>query len=57
MTCQADMGREALPDPLPTELKHKVVWRGSYWLPAEAASVYSKAQCVTMPTPTRLPGP
>jgi len=46
MTYQVDMGKEVLLDPLPEELKHKVVWRDSYWLPDEAASIYSKAQCV-----------
>jgi len=46
MTYQVAMAKEALVDPLPAEVKKNVVWRDSYWLPDEAASVYSKAQAV-----------
>ena len=46
MTYQVEMGKEVLVDPLPAEIKKNVVWRDTYWLPDEAASVYSKAQCV-----------
>ncbi|MDO8545592.1 MAG: polysaccharide pyruvyl transferase family protein [Opitutaceae bacterium] len=46
MTYQVEMGKEVLVDPLPAEIKKNVVWRDSYWLPDEAASIYSKAQCV-----------
>ncbi|MES2697164.1 MAG: polysaccharide pyruvyl transferase family protein, partial [Verrucomicrobiota bacterium] len=46
MTYQVEMGKEVLVDPLPADIKKNVVWRDSYWLPDEAASIYSKAQCV-----------
>ena len=46
MTYQIEMAKEVLVDPLPPEIKRNVVWRDSYWLPDEAASIYSKAQCV-----------
>lgn len=46
MTYQVPMGKEVLVDPLPAEVKKNVIWRDSYWLPDEAASVYSKALAV-----------
>jgi hypothetical protein len=46
MTYQVEMGKEVLVDPLPAEIRKNVVWRDTYWLPDEAASIYSKAQCV-----------
>ena len=46
MTYQVEMGKEVLVEPLPAETKKNVVWRDTYWLPDEAASIYSKAQCV-----------
>jgi polysaccharide pyruvyl transferase WcaK-like protein len=46
MTYQVEMGKEVLVDPLPAEIKRNVVWRDTYWLPDEAASIYAKAQCV-----------
>ncbi|MFN7937232.1 MAG: polysaccharide pyruvyl transferase family protein [Bryobacteraceae bacterium] len=46
MTYQVEMSKEVLVDPLPSEIKKNVVWRESYWLPDEAASVYAKAQAV-----------
>jgi hypothetical protein len=46
MTYQVEMGKAVLVDPLPPEIKKNVVWRDTYWLPDEAASIYSKAQCV-----------
>jgi hypothetical protein len=46
MTYQVEMGKEVLVDPLPAEIKKNVVWRDTYWLPDEAASIYAKAQCV-----------
>ncbi|MES2694666.1 MAG: polysaccharide pyruvyl transferase family protein, partial [Verrucomicrobiota bacterium] len=46
MTYQVEMGKEVLVDPLPAEIKKNVIWRDTYWLPDEAASIYSKAQCV-----------
>jgi polysaccharide pyruvyl transferase WcaK-like protein len=46
MTYQVEMGREVLVNPLPAEVKRNVVWRDTYWLPDEAASIYAQAQCV-----------
>lgn len=46
MTYQVQMSKEVLVDPLPDDVKAKVVWRDSYWLPDEAASVYSRAEAV-----------
>ncbi len=45
MTYQVDIMDELLIDPLPEDVKEKVVKRG-YWLPDEAASVYKKAFAV-----------
>ncbi|WP_097131881.1 polysaccharide pyruvyl transferase family protein [Spirosoma fluviale] len=45
MTYQADLLDELLIDPLPADVKTKVVKHG-YWLPDEAASVYSQAHTV-----------
>ena len=46
MTYEVEMGKEVLVDPLPAEIKKNVVWRDTYWLPDEAASIYAKAQAV-----------
>ena len=46
MTYQVKMAKEVLVDPLPADVKKNVVWRDTYWLPDEAASIYSKAQAV-----------
>lgn len=46
MTYQIELGKQFIVDPLPADVRKNVVWRDSYWLPDEAASVYSKAQCV-----------
>lgn len=46
MTYEVELGKQVLVDPLPAEIKKNVVWRDTYWLPDEAASVYSKAQAV-----------
>jgi hypothetical protein len=46
MTYEVELGKEVLVDPLPAEIRKHVVWRDTYWLPDEAASVYSKAQAV-----------
>jgi hypothetical protein len=46
MTYQVEMAKEVLVDPLPPEIKRNVIWRDSFWLPDEAASVYSKALAV-----------
>ena len=46
MTYQIELAKEELVDPLPDDVKKKVVWRDTFWLPDEAASIYSKAQAV-----------
>lgn len=46
MTYQVQMAREVLVDPLPEDVRGSLVWRDTYWLPDEAASIYSKAQAV-----------
>jgi polysaccharide pyruvyl transferase WcaK-like protein len=46
MTYQVEMAKQVLVDPLPDDVKRKVVWRDAYWLPDEAASIYAKAQAV-----------
>ncbi len=46
MTYQMELAKEYLVDPLPADVKRNVVWRATYWLPDEAASVYAKAQAV-----------
>lgn len=46
MTYQVELSKQVLIDPLPADVKKNVVWRDTYWLPDEAASVYSKAQAV-----------
>jgi hypothetical protein len=46
MTYQVELGKEVLVDPLPAEVKKNVVWRDSFWMPDEAASIYAKAQAV-----------
>jgi hypothetical protein len=46
MTYQIELGKKYLVDPFPADLKSKVVWRDTYWLPDEAAAVYAKASAV-----------
>ncbi len=46
MTYQVEMGRDVLVQPLPEDVRSSVVWRDTYWLPDEAASIYAKASCV-----------
>ena len=46
MTYQVELAKKQLVDPLPEEIKKNVVWRDTFWLPDEAASVYSKARAV-----------
>ncbi len=46
MTYQVEMAKEVLVDPLPDDVKPNVVWRDTYWLPDEAASIYAKAEAV-----------
>lgn len=46
MTYQVELGKRLLVDPLPEEIRKNVVWRDTYWLPDEAASIYARAQAV-----------
>ncbi|MCC6858654.1 MAG: polysaccharide pyruvyl transferase family protein [Bryobacterales bacterium] len=46
MTYQVEMARDVLVNPLPADVKRNVVWRDTFWLPDEAASVYSQALAV-----------
>ena len=46
MTYQIEVARQFLIDPLPAEVKKNVVWRDTFWMPDEAASVYARAQAV-----------
>jgi hypothetical protein len=46
MTYQVEMGKTVLVEPLPAEIKKSVIWRDTYWLPDEAASIYAQAQAV-----------
>lgn len=46
MTYQVALAKQVLVDPLPPEVKKNVVWRDTFWLPDEAASVYARAQAV-----------
>lgn len=45
MTYQVDIMDELLIDPLPADVKARVI-KHDYWLPDEAASLYSQAHCV-----------
>lgn len=38
--CQVAIGKEMLYDPLPADVRAKVVWRDRYWLTDEAVSTY-----------------
>lgn len=46
MTYQIELAKQVLVDPLPADVKKNVVWRDTFWLPDEAASIYSKALAV-----------
>lgn len=46
MTYQVKLAKQVVVDPLPADVKERVVWRDSYWLPDEAASIYAKALAV-----------
>ena len=46
MTYQAQLAKTAVIDRLPDDVKEKVVWRDTYWLPDEAAAIYARAQAV-----------
>lgn len=40
---QMAVGKEMLYDPLPDEVKRRVVWRPNYWLTGEAISIYVRS--------------
>ncbi|MEX2579542.1 MAG: polysaccharide pyruvyl transferase family protein [Verrucomicrobiales bacterium] len=46
MTYGVPLSKEQLVDPLPEDVRSHVVWRDSFWLCDEAASVYAKALAV-----------
>jgi hypothetical protein len=46
MTYEVELGKQVLVDPLPEDVKKNVVWRDTYWLPDEAASIYARAAAV-----------
>lgn len=46
MSYQIALARDKLVAPLPEKIRNHVVWRDSYWLPAEAASAYARAAAV-----------
>ncbi|MBY0375320.1 MAG: polysaccharide pyruvyl transferase family protein [Bryobacteraceae bacterium] len=46
MTYQVEMAKTELVDPLPPDVRRNIVWRDTYWLPDEAASIYAKALAV-----------
>jgi hypothetical protein len=46
MTYQVELAKQALVDPLPADVRANVVWRDSFWLPDEAASIYARATAV-----------
>ena len=46
MTCEIAVAREHLLDPLPVDVKPHVIWRDTFWLADEAASVYARATAI-----------
>ncbi|HEY9137569.1 MAG TPA: polysaccharide pyruvyl transferase family protein [Terriglobus sp.] len=46
MTYQIAIGKQYIVDRFPAELKDKLVFRDTFWLPDEAAAVYSKTSAV-----------
>jgi polysaccharide pyruvyl transferase WcaK-like protein len=46
MIHEVQLAKETLVDPLPDDVKPHVIWRDTYWLPDEAASVYARALAV-----------
>jgi hypothetical protein len=46
MTYEIAVAKEQLFDPLPADVKPNVIWRDTFWLADEAASVYARAVAV-----------
>jgi polysaccharide pyruvyl transferase WcaK-like protein len=46
MSYQIETAKEQLIDPLPEDVKRRVIWRDTFWLPDEAASIYARARAV-----------
>jgi hypothetical protein len=46
MAYQIQTAKEQLVDPLPDDVKKRVVWRDTFWLPDEAAALYAQARAV-----------
>lgn len=46
VTYQIELAKEMLVDPLPTDVKEKVIWRDTFWLPDEAAWVYAQSEAI-----------
>jgi len=46
MTYEIAVAKEHLLDPLPDDVKPKVIWRDTFWLADEASSVYARAVAV-----------
>ena len=46
MSYQVQTAKEQLVDPLPDDVKRKVIWRDTFWLPDEAAALYARARAV-----------
>jgi hypothetical protein len=40
---QLELGKDVLYNPLPDDVKKKVVWRSTFWLPDEAISIYIRS--------------
>lgn len=40
---QMQVGKELLVDPLPSDVRERIVWRPNYWLPGEAISTYVRS--------------
>ncbi len=46
MSYQIQTAKEQLIDPLPDDVKKRVIWRDTFWLPDEAAAIYARARAV-----------
>ncbi len=46
MTYEIELARDHVIAPLPADVKKNVVWRNTYWMPDEAASIYARALAV-----------